>query len=84
MMDDIQLDMDGLLRQAKPTAQDHLYHAYDILEKGDYEGWTVADAIELAKVLAQDFHTSMMGLKMQEIRDAIYDLGCRIESSLDQ
>jgi hypothetical protein len=84
MIDDIQLDIGGLLRQAKPPAQDHLYNAYDILEKGDYEGWTVSDAIELAKVLAQDFHTSMMGLKMQEIRDAVYLIANNIEQGLDQ
>jgi hypothetical protein len=34
----------------------------------------VSDAIELAKVMAQDFNTAMMAMKMQEIRDAIADL----------
>jgi len=84
MIDDIQLNMDGLLKQAKPTAQDHLYNAYEILEKGGYEDWKVADAIELAKVLAQDFHTSMMSLKMQEIRDAIYELSAHIEEGFSK
>lgn len=67
---EIQLGFDGLMRQAGLTAEDYLSKAYDILRR-DYEDWTVRDAIELSKVIAQDYHTSVMGLKMQEIRDAI-------------
>jgi len=36
----------------------------DQILKNDYEDWTVRDAIELAKVVAQDFHTIMMCIKM--------------------
>lgn len=69
-MSDIELNLDGLMRQAVMTADDYLARAYEILKR-DYDDWSVGDAIELAKVIAQDFHTSVMGLKMQEIRDSL-------------
>jgi hypothetical protein len=67
---EVQLDGTSAMRQAGMTADDYLSKAYRILEE-QYENWTVRDAIELAKVMAQDFHTAMMCMKMQEIRDAI-------------
>jgi len=67
---EVQLDGESAIRQAGMTADDYLSKAYKILEDG-YENWSVRDAIELAKVMAQDFHTTMMCMKMQEIRDAI-------------
>ncbi len=70
MKEDIDLDGSSAMRQAGMTADDYLSKAYKIL-KNEYEGWDVKDAIELAKVMAQDFHTAMMCIKMQEIRDAI-------------
>lgn len=69
-MNEINLDTDGLMRQAVLTADYYLAKAYDILKR-DYEDCTVKDAIELSKVIAQDFHTALMAVKMQEIRDAI-------------
>ena len=69
-MNEIELDTDGLMRQAGLTADDYLAKSYDILFRS-YEGFTVSDAIELSKVMAQDFHTTMMAVKMQEIRDII-------------
>jgi hypothetical protein len=72
-MRDVDLDGTSAMRQAGMTATDYLSKAYDIL-KQDYDGWSVGDAIELAKVMAQDFHTSMMCMKMQEIRDAVQEL----------
>ena len=68
---------DILMRQAGMTADHYLQLAFDILKK-DYEDWTVSDAVELSKVMAQDFHTSMVGLKMQEIRDAINALSTNL------
>jgi hypothetical protein len=67
---EVQLDGDSAMRQSGMTADDYLSKSYKILEDG-YENWSVRDAIELAKVMAQDYHTSMMCMKMQEIRDAI-------------
>ena len=72
-MSDVQLDGTSVMRQAGMTADDYLSKAYQIL-KEDYEDWTVRDAIELAKIMAQDFHTAMMCMKMQEIRDSIHEL----------
>ncbi len=67
-----EVDLDGIsaMRQAGMTAHDYLSKAYEILNN-EYEDWTVRDAIELSKVMAQDFHAAMMCMKMQEIRDAI-------------
>jgi len=69
-MDDLKIYIKSALNQASKTSSHYLGESYKILncECGD---WSVGDAIELAKVMAQNFHTSMMCLKMQEIRDAI-------------
>ena len=69
-MHDFELSPTDAMRQAGMTADDYLSKAFKIL-KDDYEDWTIRDAIELGKIMAQDFHTSMMCLKMQEIRDVI-------------
>lgn len=78
-MSDVDLDPSDAMRQAGITADDYLSKAYQIL-KDNYEDWTVRDAIELAKIMAQDFHTAMMCVKMQEIRDSIV----RSENGMDQ
>lgn len=72
-MSDVDLDPEAAMRQAGMTAEDYLSKAYKIL-KDEYEEWTVRDAIELAKIMAQDFHTALMCMKMQEIRDSIREL----------
>lgn len=82
-MNDIQLDFNGLMRQAGMTAEDYLSKAYKILENLDGE-WTTGDAIELSKVMAQDYHTSLIGLKMQEIRDAIYSLSTSVDGITEE
>lgn len=69
-MSEFTLDSNGALRQAILTAEDFLRCASRILDKSD-DRWTIRDAIELAKVMATDFNTSMMCLKLQEIRDAL-------------
>jgi len=70
---DVTINFDNALRQASMTADDYLSKAYDILKR-DYEDWGVRNAIELAKIMAQDFHTTCMCIKMQEIRDAVREL----------
>jgi len=70
---EFQLDTTSAMRQAGMTADDYLSKAYTIL-KNEYDDWTIRDAIELAKIMSQDFHTSMMCMKMQEIRDAVNQL----------
>lgn len=76
---DFDLSADGAMRQAGMTAEDYLSKAYKIL-KDEYEDWTVKEAIELAKIMAQDFHTSVMCVKMQEIRDEIHNISTIISS----
>lgn len=73
-MNEYQTSIDNALNQAVATAEDYLNNAYRILKKNHYEGWEVKEAVELAKVMASDFHTSIMCLKLQEIRDSIHAL----------
>ncbi len=56
--------------QAKMTAHDYLFSAKDTLRKTceENEPFSISDCIELAKVMAMDFQTSMYCAKMQEIR----------------
>jgi len=72
-MSDVQLDGTNAMRQAGMTADEYLSKACKILKDG-HDAWTLRDAIELSLVMAQDFHTAMMCMKMQDIRDAIYSL----------
>lgn len=76
-MSDVDLEPQDAMRQAGMTAQHYLNEAYSILAK-EYDNWTVSDAIELSKVMAQDFHTTMMSIKMQEIRNALHELDLTI------
>ena len=73
MSTEVELDGESAMRQAGMTADDYLSKAYDILKR-EYDDWTVRDAIELAKIMAQDYHTAMMCMKAQEIRDSIQEL----------
>jgi hypothetical protein len=74
-MNEITIDFTEATRQAGLKADDYLSKAYRILKEDyGYEDWTVRDAIELAKIMAQDFNTTATCIKMQEIRDAIHDL----------
>lgn len=79
-MSDVNLNHAQAMKQAGMTADDYLSHAYEILRK-DYENWSIGDAIELSKVIAQDFHTTMMCMKMQEIRDSIV---CKLIFGIDK
>ena len=71
MSSEVMLDGTSAMRQAGYTAEHYLNAAYKILKDNEYEDWKVRDAIELAKIMATDFHTAMMSMKLQEIRDAI-------------
>jgi len=73
-MSDVNLEPYDAMRQAASTAEYYLNESYRILKENDYEDWKVADVIELAKVMAQDFHSAMICMKMQEIRDAVHSL----------
>ena len=70
MSSEVIFDGDGAMRQAGVTAHDYLVCARRILEKSG-DKWTISDAIELTKVMAQDYHTEMMCMNMQEIRASI-------------
>lgn len=72
MTREIDLSIDNAFRQAKMTANDYLLASIDILESTlDKDKCNARDAIALAQVMATDFHTTIMGLKLQEIRDAL-------------
>ena len=82
-MSEVELDLDGLMRQAIMIADDYLSKAYAILER-EYDGWTVSDAIALAKVMAQDYNTGVMALKMQEIREALYTVATSVDKIAEE
>ena len=77
MEDEVLIDANEALRQAGMTAEDYLRKAITILKDQEVK-WTIKDAIEIAKVMALDFFTTMMCLKAQGIRDAIRSLNGRV------
>ncbi len=70
-MSEVMLDATGAMRQAGMTAEHYLNAAIKILRDNQKGNFAMSDAIQLSKVMAMDFDTSMMCMKMQEIRDAI-------------
>lgn len=70
-MSEVQLSGDGAMRQAWMTAEHYLIYAFRVLKDCGYDEWSVRDAIELSKIMATDFNTAMMSMKLQEIRDSI-------------
>lgn len=67
---DVYLSPIDAMKQVSITGHIYFEEALKILQK-QKNSWSISDAIELAKILAQDFHTVMLCTKMQEIRDAI-------------
>ena len=82
MSSEVMLSSSGAMKQAEMTADDYLMWARSILEKSGVT-WTISDAIELTKVMAQDYHTAMMCMKMQEIRNSINAFTESHESTCD-
>jgi hypothetical protein len=81
MINDVTLDIEGLFRQSKITAREYFLAADEIIEESKFPEIRLEAVIELAKVMAQDFHTGIMALKMQEIRDAVYEVSKHIEET---
>jgi len=69
---EVLITIENAFSQARMTADDYLGSAIDILDKHEMP-YKVSDAIELAKVMATDFNTAIISMKLQEIRDAIED-----------
>ena len=78
MNQEITLSLDQAFSQVEPTADKYLRESYKIL-KDSYEDFTVSDAIELAKVMASDFNSTMLIIKLQEIRDKLEKLSDDID-----
>lgn len=72
MSREVLITIENAFSQARMTADDYLGSAIDILDKHEMP-YKVSDAIELAKVMATDFNTAIISMKLQEIRDAIED-----------
>ncbi len=73
-MSEVMLDATGAMRQAGMTAEHYLNAAIKILRDNQKGNFAMSDAIQLSKVMAMDFDTSMMCMKMQEIRDSVNGL----------
>lgn len=70
MSSEIAITIDNAFNQAKLSAEEYFDEAYKYLHEKFGEN-KIDCAIELAKIMAQDFHTIMICAKLQEIRDAI-------------
>jgi hypothetical protein len=67
---EVDLSIDNALNQADITASHYLGKSIEILGKIDLN-WEMKDAIALAHIMAIDFGTAVLSMKLQEIRDAI-------------
>lgn len=79
-MEDIDITIENAFRQAHLTADEYLDKCLTVLE--DYDENSIEElkvAVELAKVCAQDFHTAVLGSKLQDIRDSINKLAEKID-----
>ena len=74
---EIKLSWHNAMEQAGMTGATWFSKAVACLKEENEGTFIVADAIELAKVMAMDFHSTTMGIKMQEIRDAVYSIEVR-------
>lgn len=69
-MHEIQASWNTLLDQAKGTGDDYFHAAKRTLQASGMEH-TAADVIALAQIMAQDFHSSAMGVAAQKIAYSI-------------
>ena len=80
---DVDITLENAMNQAGYAAEKYLVDSLDILfnRVGNRSIEEMNSAIELAKRCAQDFHTTVIAMKLQEIRDAIRD--CKPEEELE-
>jgi hypothetical protein len=71
---EVDISMENALRQSGLTADLYLSKALAILE-GYGRNYKLEEAISLAHIMALDFNTTINAIKMQEIRDALQDIG---------
>ena len=73
MSHEVDITLENAMNQAGYTAEKYLIDSLDILadRTGQRSIEEMNSAIELAKVCAQDFHTAVIAMKLQEIREAI-------------
>lgn len=70
MKHEITAGWDTLMKQSKDTAWDYFGEAHKILEGSDLK-YTAADVVALAKVMADDFRTTSIGVAAQKISEAL-------------
>lgn len=76
---EIDLTAERAMEQAGHTAEYYYSRACKILGESEDHEVNPLHAIELAKVMAQDFHTVSNSAKLQDIRDAIHELSSAID-----
>ena len=79
MTHEITAGWDTLMKQSKDTAWDYFAEAHKILEGSELK-YTAADVVALAKVMADDFRTTSMGVSTQKICEAIGGLECSLDA----
>lgn len=80
MTREVDISIENAFRQAKMTAEHYLAESYKIIENYSDQKSNIAVAVELAKVMAQDFHTTIMATKIQEIRDKLEEISDSLSS----
>ena len=79
MTHEIKADWDTLMRQAKHTAEDYFVSAHGILKHSGLQ-YNASDVIALAKVMADDFHTTSVGVAAQKISGALVGIECGLDN----
>lgn len=78
MTHEINASWDTLMKQSKDTAGDYFACAHKILD-GSKLVYTAADVVALAKVMADDFNTSSMGVATQKLCEALGGIECGLD-----
>ena len=77
MTHEIKATWDELLRQSKDVAWEYFAEAHKILEGSELK-YTTADVVALAKVMADDFRTTSIGVAAQKISEALNGVGTSV------
>jgi hypothetical protein len=79
MTHEITAGWDTLMKQSKDTAWDYFGEAHRILEGSELE-YTAADVVALARVMADDFRTTSMGVSTQKLCESITGIECSLDA----
>jgi hypothetical protein len=79
MTHEITASWDTLMGQSKATAGDYFGAARRILDGSELD-YTASDVIALARVMADDFRTTSMGVSTQKLCESITGIECSLDA----